>query len=182
MVGVKVKKSNVLSLCLHVYMTMFWSGEQIIVLLSFLCTPLSLSPHTLPHLPHHSDSWKQNSSDSFCCFSLSQLPHSPHHSPIPLTVVIGSAGIIQRLDIIYCLPCTIPPSHSHPLSQSHKVPCGWTNHTWNIISASYSSILWTALFLWCNGFNPCLVILTPVCAGRKRVGGWVGGVGGQRER
>lgn len=54
-----------------------------------------------------------------------------------------------------------------PLSQLHKVPCGWTNHTWNIISASYSSILWTAPFLWCNRFNPCLVTLVPAFAGGK---------------
>lgn len=32
-------------------------------------------------------------------------------------------------------------------------------------------------FLWCNGFNPCLVTLTPVCAGIERVGG----VGGERQ-
>ncbi len=49
----------------------------------------------------------------------------------------------------------IPPTYPRP--QSHKVPCGWTNHTWNIISPSYSPVLWTALVLWCNGFNPCLV-------------------------
>lgn len=116
--GVKVKKQLLESVCLHVYMTciyMFHSGEQIIVSLSFLCTPVSL-PHTHPHLPHHSDSWKQNSSDSFCCFSLPQLPHSPH------TVVIGSAGIIQRLDIIYCLPCTIPPPTLAPFLNRTRCP------------------------------------------------------------
>lgn len=85
---------------------------------------LSLHPPTpTPHLPHRSDSWKQNSSDSFCCFSLSQLPHSPpHHSPVPLTVVIGSAGIIQRLDIIYCLPCTIPPPILAPFLNRTRCP------------------------------------------------------------
>lgn len=57
-----------------------------------------------------------------------------------------------------------------PLSQLHKVPCGWTNHTWNIISASYSSILWTAPFLWCNRFNPCLVTLVLEFAGGKATG------------
>lgn len=92
-------------------------------------------PRTPLHLPHHSDSWKQNSSDLFCCRpppspSLTPncpippfLSHPPATAPLtpppppspPLTVVIGSAGIIQRLDIIYCLPCTIPPSHSRPL-------------------------------------------------------------------
>lgn len=88
--------------------------------------PVVLSLHSPPpsptHLPHHSDSWKLNSSDSFCCFSLSQLPHSPHHSPVPLSVVIGSAGIIQRLDIIYCLPCTIPPPTLTPFLNRTRCP------------------------------------------------------------
>lgn len=88
---------------------------------------LIVSPDTLPppctlHLPHHSDSWEQNSSDSFCCFSFSKLPlHLHHPSLVPLTVVIGSAGIIQRLDIIYCLPCTIPPP-SHPFLNCTRCP------------------------------------------------------------
>ena len=87
--------------------------------LSALPSPSVLTP---PHLPHHSDSWKQNSSDLFCCFSLSQLPHSPHRSPVPLTVVIGYAGILQRLDIIYCLPCTIPPPTLTPFLNRTRCP------------------------------------------------------------
>lgn len=86
--------------------------------------PTTPPPHPPFPCPNHSDSWKQNSSDSFCCFSFSQLPnpprnHTSHNSLVTLTVVIGSAGIIQRLDIIYCLPCTIPPpSLTHFLNRT----------------------------------------------------------------
>lgn len=55
-------------------------------------------------------------------FFLQTAPPPPHHpSLVPLTVVIGSAGIIQRLDIIYCLPCTIPPP-SHPFLNCTRCP------------------------------------------------------------
>lgn len=103
--------------CLHNRVLAHRTNDCLIVL--YLHPP----NHTPPHLPHHSDSWKQNSSDSFCCFSLSQLPHSPpHHSPVPLAVVIGSAGIIQRLDIIYCLPCTMPPPTLTPFLNRTRCP------------------------------------------------------------
>lgn len=70
------------------------------------------------------------------------------------------------------------PSHSHPLSQSHKVPCGWTNHTWNIISASYSSILWTAPFYGAMDLTPAWSLShQSVQAGR----GWERGEGGKGE-
>lgn len=54
----------------------------------------------------------------------------------------------------YNLLLAVHNTPSHPLSQSHKVPCGWTNHTWNIISASYSSILWTAPFYGAMDLTP----------------------------
>lgn len=155
---------------------MFQSGERIIVLLSSLCTPLSL-PHTPPHLPHHSDSWKQNSSDSFCCFSLSQLPHSPtppFPSPPHCRNRICRNHSKARYNLLLAVHNT--PSHSHPLSQSHKVPCGWTNHTWNIISASYSSILWTAPFYGAMDLTPAWSHSHQSVQEER---GWVGGVGGE---
>lgn len=107
--------------CLH-DSVLEWRMNCLIVLSLHFPPHTHTHTHTHPHLPHHSDSWKQNSSDSFCCFSLSKLPHSPHRSPVPLTVVIGSAGIIQRLDIIYCLPCTIPPPTLTPFLNRTRCP------------------------------------------------------------
>lgn len=49
-------------------------------------------------------------------------PIPPHRSPVPLAVVIGSAGIIQRLDIIYCLPCTMPPPTLTPFLNRTRCP------------------------------------------------------------
>lgn len=106
------------TVCLHVYTTMFQRGEQIIVLLSFFCTPL-------PHTPSSPPSFGQLETEFIrfvlLLFSLPTAPF-PHHSPVPLTVVIGSAGIIQRLDIIYCLPCTIPPPTLTPFLNRTRCP------------------------------------------------------------
>lgn len=80
----------------------------------FLLPPLVLKPSLLCLAfnapPDHSDSWKQNSSDLFCCNSFSPSLSLALFPSLTLTVVIGSARIIQRLDIIYCSLCTTLPS------------------------------------------------------------------------
>jgi len=119
----------------------------------FLLPPLSLKPSSL-HLafsnPPHSDSWKQNSSDLFCCNSFS-LPSS---LSLTLTVVIGSARIIQRLDIIYCSLCTTLPS---PSTYRTRCPADELITLEILFLRLIPRFLWTALVLWCNGFNPWLV-------------------------
>lgn len=159
--------------CLHNRVLAHRTNDCLIVL--YLHPP----NHTPPHLPHHSDSWKQNSSDSFCCFSLSQLPHSPPPFPRPPRCRNRICRNHSKARYNLLLAVHNAPSHSHPLSQSHKVPCGWTNHTWNIISASYSTILWTAPFYGAMD-------LTPAWSHSRQPahaeGGWVRGVGGKRDR
>lgn len=127
--------------------------------------------HTHSHIPHHSDSWKQNSSNSLCCFpcpSICPNPPQPHtHTlPVPLTVVIGSAGIIQRLDITACRAQY--PTDSRPFSQSHKVPCGWTNHIVKYYFCFLFLHFMNSLFLTAHGFNPCMPVSTPVWRDRRK--------------
>lgn len=86
------------------------------------------SPLPPPHTPSSAPSFGQLETEFIrfvlLLFSLptAPFPPPPHHSPVPLTVVIGSAGIIQRLDIIYCLPCTIPPPILTPFLNRTRCP------------------------------------------------------------
>lgn len=103
-------------------------------------------------------------------FSLPTASFPPSLAPpIPLTVVIGSAGIIQRLDIIYCLPCTITPPTFTPFLNRTRCPADELIILeilfLLLIPPFYEQLLF---FLWCDGFNPCLVLPSSVC---KRQGG-----------
>lgn len=121
--------------------------------MSFLCTPLSLHPDT----PSSPPSFGQLETE-FIRFVLLlfSLPTAPFPPPFPSPPHCRNRICRNHSKARYNLLLAVhnTPSHSHPLSQSHKVPCGWTNHTWNIISASYSSILWTAPFYGAMDLTP----------------------------
>lgn len=108
------------TVCLHVYMTMFQRGEQIIVLLSFLCTPL-------PHPPSSPPSFGQLETE-FIRFVLLlfSLPTAPFPPPFPSSPHCCNRICRNHSKARYNLLLAVhnSPSHSHPLSQSHKVPCG----------------------------------------------------------
>lgn len=117
------------------------------------------SPLPPPHTPSSAPSFGQLETE-FIRFVLLlfSLPTAPFPPPPPFPSPPHCRNRIcrnhskARYNLLLAVHNT--PSHSHPLSQSHKVPCGWTNHTWNIISASYSSILWTAPFYGAMDLTP----------------------------
>lgn len=92
--------------------------KKVIVLLSSPCSPP-------PHLPTIRTAGNRIHPIRSAAFLSPNCPiptPPPLHSPVPLTVVIGSAGIIQRQDIIYCLPCTIPLPLSPPSLNRTRCP------------------------------------------------------------
>lgn len=130
-VGVRVikKKRQILeSACMYVCLhdiCVFQSQEQIIVLLSFLCTPLSLVPPTHPSSP---PSFGQLETEfiRFVLLPFLSLPTAPFSPPFPGPPHCRNRICRNHSKARYNLLLAVhnTPSLSRPFSQSHKVPCG----------------------------------------------------------
>lgn len=150
LVGVKVKKC-VWSLYVRTSTWQCFTAEN--KLLS--CCPFPTLPSPQPHPSPPSFGQLETEFIRFVLLLFS-FPTAPFPPPFPSPPLCRNRICRNHSKARYNLLLAVhnTPSHSHPLSQSHKVPCGWTNHTWNIISASYSSILWTAPFYGAMDLTP----------------------------
>lgn len=93
----------------------------------FLHSPLPLPPPTHPHTPSSPPSFGQLETE-FIRFVLLlfSLPTAPFPPPFPSPPHCRNRICRNHSKARYNLLLAVhnTPSHSHPLSQSHKVPCG----------------------------------------------------------